>query len=447
MPQLDMTYGNPAPQEAADGSTKEEVRKAEIFSLPSPARHSAAVLKYAEAVRIYSETDTPLCHIAEECGVSPSGLSSHIAKYHRPLLLKRYGIDALDISVNVKKPVGQSYCTFHKYRSAIAACSDMAFIEYNVSQIARMFGHKPTNLASQLHFHYQDVIPERERVRQRLGLADNIHRGASHMCQEVYAEAVRMYRDTDMTIPDVAESCGVSESGLSQHLRFYHKMIIDYKASRRHDSKGKTGAGRSGTLSGNGQVYGPKPDTVAKYAKALDLYRNSDMTIREIAKAAGVPYAGFRGYLHQWHRGEKLLRRGYDWDGVSEPDLKGTRQYLRSTAGKYARAIQSLRDNPRHISEVAAEFGFNTDVFREYLQRHEPELAARQGMTRRADGKLVKRSSEEKYAKAIEEYASSAEPLKSIARRHGLVYNTLLGYIIRNCPAERESHSRLIHST
>ena len=389
-------------------------------------RHSAAVLKYAEAVRIYSETDTPLCDIAKQCGVSPSGLSAHIAKYHRPLLLKRYGIDALDISVSVKKPIGQSYHTFHKYRSAIAACSDMAFIEYNVSQIARMFGHKPTNLASQLHFHYQDVIPERERVRQRLGLADNIHRGASRMCEEVYAEAVRMYRDTDMTIPDVAESCGVSESGLSQHLRFYHKMIIDYKASRRKDSKGKTGVGRSGTLSGNGQAYGPKPDTVAKYAKALDLYRNSDMTIREIAKAAGVPYAGFRGYLQQWHRGE---------------------QHPKSTAGKYARAIQSLKDNPRNISEVAAEFGFNTDVFREYLQRHEPELAARQGMTRRADGKLVKRSSEEKYSKAIEEYASSPEPLKSIARRHGLVYNTLLGYIIRNCPAERERHSRLIHST
>ena len=442
-----MTCDNNDKQAVMAKTCNGDVCKAEIFTLPTAMRHPAAVRKYAEAVRIYAETDTPLCDIARECGVSASGLSSHIGKYHRDLLMKRYGMETLNLSVCVKKPVGQSSYTYHKYRSAIAACSDMAFIEYNIAQIARMFGHKATNLASQLHFHYQDVIPERERIRQRLGLADNKQRGARRDCAEAYADAVRMYRDSDMTIPDVAEACGVSSAGLSQHLRFYHKVVIDLKASRRRDSKGKTGVGRLGSLSGNGRAYGPKPETVAKYEAALELYRDSCLTIRDIVKTTGVPFAGFRGYLRQWHRGDILRRRGYEWNGDGEPDLKGTGQYLKSTAGKYEEAIRSLKANPRHVTEVAAEFGLNPDVFREYLHKHEPEIASAHGMVRRADGRLVKRSCEEKYSKAIEEYASSAEPLKSIAGRHGLVYNSFLAYILRNCPDARESHMRILRTS
>ncbi|MDE6697695.1 MAG: hypothetical protein K2K25_12515 [Muribaculaceae bacterium] len=96
------------------------------------------------------------------------------------------------------------------------------------------------------------------------------------------------------------------------------------------------------------------------------------------------------------------------------------------------------------MAEVAAEFGFNPEVFREYLLRHEPQLAARQGMERRADGRFVKRSSTEKYAKAIEEYAKSADSLRDIAERHGLVYNSLCGYVRRNCLSEQESHRRIV---
>lgn len=441
-----MTSGNDFLQNITRPSEVQENCKEEIFLLPTEKRHSAAMQKYAEAVRVYSETNLSLCEIAEKFGVSASGLSTHIGKYHRSLLLKRYGMESLNLSVCVKKTVGQSLLAYQKYRSAIAACSDMAFIEYNISQIAQMFGHKATCLASQLRFHYQNVIPERELVRQRLGLADNNHRGARQSCVEQYAEAVSMYRDTDMTIPDVAKACGVSMSGLSQHLRFYHKDTIELKAKRRRSSRGKTGVRRLGTLSGNGQEYGPKPETVAKYAKALELYRTSCMTVKEIVKATGVPHAGFRGYLHQWHRGEKLLRRGYHWDGESEPDLKGTKQYLKSTAGKYAPAILSLKEKPRNVAEVAAEFGLHPDTFRLYLQKHEPDLAAKQGMTRRYDGKLVKRSCEEKYAKAIEEYASTAESLKKIAQRHKIVYNSLTSYVLRNCPAERESHRKIVEA-
>lgn len=358
--------------------------KTDITTLPTAKRHSAAMRKYAEAVRIYKETGMQLRDIASRCGVTAAGLSAYIGRHHRDLLLKKYGIATLDCGVCIKRRDRQSIHAYKKYRTAIAACSDMAFIEYNVSQIAVMFGHSGAALASQLRFHYPEVIPERERVRHELGIADNIRRGARQSCVESYAEAVAMYRDTDMTVKDVAAACDVSASGLSQHLQFYNKSVVEQKAARRDSCIHNTDADRSGTLSGNGRKYGPKPDSVAKYAKALELYRSSSMTLKEIVGATGVPYSGFRSYLQLWHSGEK-----------------------------------------RHRPRVASS-------------------ADRETMTRLADGRLVRRASAEKYARAIEEYATSAKSLKDIAEKHGLVYNSLSGYVRRNCPEERESHRRIL---
>lgn len=401
----------------------------EITSLPTGKRHSAAMQKYAEAVRLYAQTDTPINDIAGQCGVTPGGLSNYISRHHRDLLLKKYGIKTLDCAVRIKRREEQSIHTHYKYKDAILASSDVAYIEFNISQIAEMFGLNPSSLASQLRFHYPEVIPEREQVRRRLGLADNIHRGARPYCIDAYAGAVAMYRDTDMTIRDVAEACNVSTGGLSQHLLFYNKSIVAQKAARRDSCAFNADEVRSGTLSGNGRLYGPDPKTVEKYAKALELYRTSSMTMKEIVNATGVPYEGFRSYIRQWHRSDRDLRHSCS-----------------ATFDKYSPAILSLRENPRPIAVVATEFGFNPDVFREYLKRHEPDLAEIQGMTRRAGGRLVKRISEEKYAKAIEEYATSAEPLKAIAQKHSLVYNSLRGYVFRNCPAERESHRKIVEA-
>lgn len=420
-----------------------------INSLPTGERNSVAKRKYAAAVEMYACSDLSIRRIAKLCHVTEAGLSAHIGRYHRDLLFRRYGLsdDDGDLqTLKVKPPRGQSLVTYRKYKDAIAACSDLAYIEYNISQIARLFGFHGTALASQLRFHYQDVIPMRERLRQRLGIADNTHRGVRPWCDEAYKDAVAMFRDTDLSIPEVAEVCNVSMGGLSQHLRYYHKGVIEAKAEKRKAARRKAGSRKVGRLAGNGKAYGPKPETVAKYAEALELFRTTGMTIKEIVKTTGVTQSGFTGYLHQWYRGEKLRRRGYEWDGESEPDLQGTKHYLISSAVKYAPAIASLKERPRHVAKVAEEFGFNPEVFRDYLKKHEPELYALHGMTRRADGKLVKRSSEEKYGAAIQEYATTAEPLKSIARRHGIVYNSIMGYVLRNCHKEREMHKRLVEA-
>lgn len=418
-----------------------------IHNLPTSQRKSAAGQKYEEAVEMYATTDLSIRQVSEICGVTAAGLSSHIGKHHRDLLFSRYGLDYSDESlkaIKVKPRRGQSLITHLKYKDAIEACGDIAYIEFNVSQVARLFSLDGSALASQLRVHYPGVIENREKLRKRLGIADNTHRGPRQRCIETYSEALEMYGSTDLTLLQVAEKCNVSPSGFCQFMRYYHKDILTLKASRRKASKKDPGLRKPGTLAGNGNLYGPRPETVLLYGPALELYRTTSMTIDEIVEMTGVPSAGFKGYLYQWHRGEKLRRRGYEWDGVSEVNLQATPHYLKSTAAKYEAAITSMRSNPRAVAAVASEFGHNPEVFREYLRTHEPELAATQGMARLANGKLVKRTALEKYSNALDEYASTEENLKSIALRHGLVYNSLVNFITRNCPELRDKHERLV---
>ena len=224
-------------------------------------------------------------------------------------------------------------------------------------------------------------------------------------------------------------------------MRFYHSDILKQKRQRRKVAEATKTFGK---LTGNGRMYKPAPATEKKYAEALDLYKNTTMTMKDIAKHVGVSSEGFRSYLHKWHKNLVLERLGVAGDVDENIDLRKAKRRLKTVAVKYEGAIESLRQNPRPIAKVAVEFGFRPDVFREYLNKHEPELAARQGMTCSASGKKISRRSEEKYFVAMKLYETTPESLKSISKRLGLTYNSLGGYIRRNYPEVISRHRDLL---
>lgn len=186
--------------------------------------------KYRQAIELYRSTQLSCAEISRTCKVTVSGFQRYLSLYHRDLLLARY-----NITCNKKEgsriklgPLrGQLSATHAKYKDAIEACGSLDYIEYNVSQIAREFGLEGTNLGRQLRTHYPEVIEWREKVRERLGLGDNLPRGTRQYCKEQYAKAVELLRsDRYITVQEGAESCGVSYSGLEQHLLFYHKDLV-----------------------------------------------------------------------------------------------------------------------------------------------------------------------------------------------------------------------------
>lgn len=223
-----------------------------------------------------------------------------------------------------------------------------------------------------------------------------------------------------------------------------HKNLVRKRADKR--KRAKSGAKVRGALTGNGTLHEPKAEQTEKYREALRLYRDTALTHRQIAEATGITVTGLRNYLRIWHRELIIEHRGHKWreGDALDIDLSRTKRYLKSTAEKYAGAIACLKETGRPTAEVAKEFGLHPETFREYVREHEPELAARLGKTRLADGKQVLARCVEKYGEAVRLYETTTEPLRSIADRLGLQYNSVGGFVCRNRPDAIEAHNRLV---
>ncbi len=440
------TKSIPAPD--AEPSLPAADTPAEIPSEAGGVRRGAprpeTVARYREALALYASGDMTAARICKQCGVSETGFRSYLHKYHRDLLLARHGISAPTIPdaahMRLRGRRGQTPASHAKYKDAIVACDDEVYLEYNVSQIAHLFKLNPTGLANQLRAHYPDILERREAERRRRGLADNQHRGVRPWCREQYAEAVELLRTTELTLPEVAERCGVSMAGLRQHVLYYHKDLVERRSDLRECGKSSK---RKGHVTGTGRRHEPMPETRERYREAVRLYRDTALTVKEIAGKLGLNLHALMSYLQTWHREDLFARRGAEYrEGAS---LSGTKQYKKPTAAKYAAAIARLREEPnRPTTEVASEFGLHPECFRQYLKEHEPELYARQGMMRAPNGRLVSRRSMERYGEAIRLYETTAESLKSIAGRLGLNYVSLGGFIRRNFPelVERRNGTR-----
>lgn len=391
--------------------------------------------RYREALTLYRTTQLSLSEICRRTKTPAAAFRSYIRRVHRELMFARHGIGIAPEearTARLRSRRGQSAAAHAKYGAAIDACGDPTYLEYNISQIAHLFRLSPSGLSRQLRAHFPEIIGRREEERLRRGLNDNLPRGAKRWCREQYAGAVELLRTTDTTIAAAAEVCGVSLSGLREHLLAYHKDIVAKRSAKR--KRGRATVLR-GALTGRGTRHVPTPEQVEKYREAVRLYRTTALTQKEIAARTGVTPNGLHNHLRTWypelileHRGVKCSNR------AAERKMRETKHYLKSTAAKYAGAIERLRSSGCPTAEVAREFGLNPEVFRMYLHEHEPALAAHLGMTRLPGGKRVSARSLEKYAEALRLYRTTGEPLRAIARRLDLVYNSLSGFIRRNCP-------------
>ena len=398
---------------------------------------------YSAALELYRTTNLSVRAICRQVQVSVGGFQSYVHRHHRELLFARHGIVISPeeaVRTRLRGRSGQTAAAHAKYKDAIGACDDIAYIEFNVSQIARLFGLHPTALANQLRNHYPEILERREKERRRQGVNDNLHRGVKPWCKEQYAEAVEHLRTTDDTIRQTAELYRLSYAGLREHLLYYYKGLIRKRADKRQSAK--TNKVRGG-LTGSGRRHEPRSQSVEKYREAIRLYRTTAMTQEKICEETGVSTMGLRYHLQMWNK--ELMQERRDVDGRQEKKgLSESKRYLKSTAAKYAGAIGRLKASGLSTAEVAKEFGLNPETFREYLHEHEPELAATLGMTRLANGRLVLVRSVGKYDEAVRLYETTTEPLKSIARRLGLQYNSVSGFVRRNRPDAIEAHNRLI---
>lgn len=404
--------------------------------------------KYKRAIELYCSTQLPCTEISRICGITASGLQNHIFRHHRNLMLARYGISCSKeeaCNIKISQLRGQLPATHVKYKDAIEACGSLDYIEYNVSQIAREFGLNGTNLGRQLRTHYPGIIEWREKVREKLGISDNLPRGTRPFCKEQYAEAVKLLRSNSyITVQEAADTCGVSYAGLEQHLLFYHKDLVKRRIGIREKAVRQQ---RKGEITGRGTVHAPSASAVKKYAEAVHLFSTTPMSAAQIAMKTGVSKKGFYEHLHKWHMDLICKRKGISYKEGKPVDWSKVQKYNSATKAKYEKAIRKLKESELPTATVAAEFGLHPDCLRQYLKEHEPELYAHRGMMKTGNGSVVSRRSMDKYSEIINLYGTTAESLKSLARRFEVNDCSLRQFIQRNFPELIKRHEELVKQT
>lgn len=190
--------------------------------------------KYADAIKLYRETDLTLTEISRRCGLSRSAFAIYIQRNHRDLMYSRHSLDPhADTTARLRTSKGQSAAARKKYRAAILACDSEEYLHFNISQIAAKFGLNASSLANQLANHYPEIKMRREELKRKMGLSDKQHLGARQTSEDRYAPAIEMLKDRDITFKEAARLCGVSYSGLRQHILFYHKELSEQRSKNK----------------------------------------------------------------------------------------------------------------------------------------------------------------------------------------------------------------------
>lgn len=246
-----------------------------------------------------------------------------------------------------------------------------------------------------------------------------------------------------MTIPEIAGACHVSPSGFKQHLRFYHKNILEQKRKKRSEAQARPEKKR-GELSGNGRTYKPSLRTEDKYAKALSLYKDTALTLKEIAERTHVTAEGLRSYLHKWHIDLVRERAGLSGKAEGGLDLRKSKKRMKTVAAKYEKAIGSLRKHPRPIATPPKSSGS--------IPRHSESTCTNMNRSWQTDRvwyrPLRGNGCPDKAKKNMLKRSACMGQTTGNTERHctrlGLTYNSIGGYIRRNHPEVINAHSTLL---
>ena len=341
---------------------------------------------------------------------------------------------------------GQRQDTHERYAEAIRDCSSIEYLEKTISEIARLHGLNPEALRNQLRCHYPDVIPNRDRLRQSMGLNKTIIRGLSPKTVEKYSPAIMMLRNTSLTVREVAQKCKVSYYGLQQHLLYYHMDIAEERLMER--VKAIRNPHRRGDKDSNNRTIAPRKETEELYAKAIELYRTTDRPATDIAIECGVVPKNFIRYINRWHRDNAELRRKIRRETVEAyrqlyEERKAQSRVVKAER-KYTPALALIEAGDTY-DEAASKVGVPKDRLSWWVRKHRPDLhekARNNAWVTLPNGTRVSTSGWPKYIEAAKAYCETNEPINHIARRLDMSVSSLGTFLRTNYPDFRQKRQQ-----
>lgn len=291
--------------------------------------------------------------------------------------------------------------------------------------------------SSYLSRNHRDLILKRHQLD---GLKDVKLRGtkgqttAAHLKYHDAIAAADSMEYIEHNISQIARIFGLRGTGLAGQLRRHYPDIMPRREKERH---------RLGIA--DNIHHGVRPWCERDYAGAVELLRNTDMTIEEAAKASEVSFKGLRSHILFYHKDLENLREKRRVEATKSEKVRGQRtgtwtihEPTKDTQEKYAEALEMYKTSSIPIREIAKKFGLGLGGFRHYLKCWNEELMVeRRGFekgTDFSDTKQYKKAAAEKYAVAIGRLKESKKSVLSVAAEFGLHPEVFRSYLREHEP-------------
>lgn len=259
----------------------------------------AAYRKYKQAIEAcddLSNIQYNISQIARQFGLDGTALGNQL-KLHYPEIIERREKARARLGMNDNFPRGAKPESVEIYAKAVEM---LRSTDKNLPTIAEECGVSLAGLSQYLRFYHKDLLEKKSRRREsaagcrqwgEMSGNDRLTE-PSHEIQEKYAEALRLYQETSLTIREITDRAGVPTGGFRSYLRKWHRDLM----LARRGGKPAADCDKCGLdLSGCKRYL---KSAAAKYAPAIESLRANPRPITHVAVELGLPPESFRQYLH-----------------------------------------------------------------------------------------------------------------------------------------------------
>lgn len=133
---------------------------------------------------------------------------------------------------------------------------------------------------------------------------------------------------------------------------------------------------------GGSSIPNPRPKTTERYREAVELYRSTRLSCREISRTCSVSLSGPKGHICKYHQHLMLARYGISCDkeeagAIRLGQLRGQQPASRVEYKEAFEACSSMDYIEYNLSQIARRFGLDGTNLGKQLRTHYPGAVER----------------------------------------------------------------------
>ena len=329
--------------------------------------------RYAEAIQACGNIlylDKTVSEIAKIFGHTGECLRNQLKRHFPDLLAERERIRAaLGLS---RYPVhGVSSETAAKYAPAIELLRTTSL---TIREVAERCGLGVNALQQHVLFYHQDLAQKRLLLRVNALDKKKMHGGISgtgrqnaprKATEELYAEALNLYRTTDRKANDIALECGVDPHNFHCYIQRWHRGDMAVREKLRRERVEKKSREKSERMENSRVAV-----AIRKYTPAMEMIK-AGATYEEAAKELNVDVENLCRWVRTNH--PEIHQQEHRNQIVTLPE--GT-TCSRESWAMFREAAEAYCNTDEPLRQIAERLGLRPSSLRNFLVRKFPKAVA-----------------------------------------------------------------------